>query len=197
MRYSFLLTIIVIGGFLVSQFTGTPGLKQLLLNEGGYSNVTGDTGGETYRGISRNNFPHWEGWRLVDQHKPLKDEQIIADNTLDSEVVTFYLRNFWDENRLGEINNQNIAGKLLDMSVNMGSYRAIIILQQTLVNDMRISVNIDGKIGSETISAINRASAPVLLQKIRGRCVAFYEGLVEKKPSNKKFLSGWLRRANQ
>ena len=36
-------------------------------HEGGYANNKLDTGGETYRGVSRNNWPDWEGWRLIDR----------------------------------------------------------------------------------------------------------------------------------
>jgi len=39
--------------------------------EGGYSNDIDDAGGETYAGISRNNFPDWYGWTIIDD---LKDE---------------------------------------------------------------------------------------------------------------------------
>jgi lysozyme family protein len=38
-------------------------------NEGGYANDPSDRGGETYKGISRNNFPNWKGWKLIDLHK--------------------------------------------------------------------------------------------------------------------------------
>ena len=30
--------------------------------EGGWCNDVGDAGGETYGGIARNFFPHWQGW---------------------------------------------------------------------------------------------------------------------------------------
>jgi len=75
-------------------------MPALLRNEGGYSNVEGDTGGETYRGISRNNFPNWKGWAIVDRFKPLKDEQIISDDQLDILIHIFYNENFWATNKL-------------------------------------------------------------------------------------------------
>ena len=48
----------------MSQFLSA--LAFTLSEEGGYANVAGDTGGETYRGISRNNFSSWEGWPVID-----------------------------------------------------------------------------------------------------------------------------------
>ena len=37
--------------------------------EGGYANNPDDSGGETVQGISRNNFPKWRGWMIVDLEK--------------------------------------------------------------------------------------------------------------------------------
>ena len=35
-------------------------------HEGGYANVQGDKGGETYMGISRVYWPSWPGWPVID-----------------------------------------------------------------------------------------------------------------------------------
>ena len=40
-------------------------------HEGGYVDDRDDRGGETYRGISRNNFPDWKGWKKIDGFKPV------------------------------------------------------------------------------------------------------------------------------
>lgn len=37
--------------------------------EGGWCDVPGDSGGETYAGIARNFFPNWRGWPLIDAAK--------------------------------------------------------------------------------------------------------------------------------
>ena len=172
-------------------------LPQLYRNEGGYSKVPGDSGGETYRGISRNNWGSWRGWALVDAAKPLKDEQIIDNPELNILVRDFYKDNFWDTNNLEEIKAQSVANKIMDMAVNMGSYRAGMILQQALMYDFRCQINIDGKIGRETIAAVNKQGAGYLLTALRRRSVEFYEGVAERKPETKKFLNGWLKRAEQ
>ncbi len=44
-------------------------LAHTLEFEGGYANDPADSGGETFRGISRRNWPQWEGWPLIDQAK--------------------------------------------------------------------------------------------------------------------------------
>lgn len=173
-----------------------PAIIPLRQNEGGYSNVDGDNGGETYIGISRNNWPNWEGWRIVDTNKPLRDEGIIHNPVLDKLVTDFYYSEFWEANNLEDINNQAIATKLLDMCVNMGSSRGIKILQQSLANDFRYAIDIDGIAGNETIKYTNQAGT-TLLGHLRQRCKDFYEGLAEEHPNDKQFLNGWLRRAGQ
>lgn len=35
--------------------------------EGGYVNDTNDLGQETYKGISRRFWPHWDGWQHIDR----------------------------------------------------------------------------------------------------------------------------------
>lgn len=44
-------------------------LEQVLKDEGGYVNDPIDSGGETFRGVSRNNNPNWRGWKLIDEAK--------------------------------------------------------------------------------------------------------------------------------
>lgn len=171
-------------------------LQPLLINEGGYSNVSGDSGGETYRGISRTNYPQWKGWDFVDAAKPLRDEEIIVNSDLNDSVQEFYKLYFWDAERLGEITDQKVGTKLLDMCVNMGSHQAIKLLQQVLVNKFRYAINIDGILGKETLFHVN-AAGNTLIQQLRNRCIAFYESLVEERPEDQKFLNGWLKRANQ
>lgn len=172
-------------------------LPRLLKNEGGYSNDPDDTGGETYRGISRKNFPEWRGWNIVDAHKPLKDEEIIVDGSLDADIEYFYRINFWNVNRLDEVSDQEIATKLLDMCVNLGSSRAIKILQQELNIVLGIELKVDGNMGPQTLSALNKSNPEELLDYVRLSLSSFYMALAIKRPQNQKFLKGWLRRANQ
>lgn len=40
--------------------------------EGGYANDKNDSGGETYKGISRVHNPKWGGWKIIDSYKKKK-----------------------------------------------------------------------------------------------------------------------------
>ena len=70
-------------------------INMILRQESGYANVSGDLGGETYRGITRKNFPKWDGWKIVDENKPLKNRQIIDNEELENNVMDFYYDNFY------------------------------------------------------------------------------------------------------
>src|SRR5882724_9263143 len=120
-------------------------IKVVLANEGGYVNNPADPGGETNFGISKRSYPN------VD----------IKNLTRDS-AAEIYRHDYW---LYGDLNNQDVATKLLDMSVNMGIKRAITLCQISL-NDIGEHCGVDGKWGHGTESTINGSDANVLLSEI-------------------------------
>ena len=100
-------------------------------NEGGYANIPGDHGGETYMGIARNFFPKWSGWAVVDKHKPLKSNQFIHDVELNALVEQFYKDNFWNPIKGDLIEDQDLANQAFDMAVNAGVGTAINLLKES------------------------------------------------------------------
>ena len=122
-------------------------------HEGGYANNKLDTGGETYRGVSRNNWPDWEGWRLIDRllmgvQSDQIDVVLAKSVALQAMVPKFYKKEFWDVMRLDEVENQAIANELFDTGVNMHWKVAAKFLQEALVLALGPdSLEIDGKIG--------------------------------------------------
>ena len=99
------------------------------VNEGGYANVVGDHGGETYRGITRPNFPHWKGWPIVDAHKPLHHGAMINDVALEKMVEDFYVDNFWKPIHGDTMTDQDLANQVFDMAVNAGVGEALKLLR--------------------------------------------------------------------
>lgn len=118
-------------------------------NEGGYANVKGDNGGETYAGIARRFWSNWEGWSIVDQHKPLRHNQKIKSNELDRMVKAFYKKNFWDVIGGDSIEDQRTADILYDFGVNAGQSRSIRQIEKIL------GFPETGKISESLINAIN------------------------------------------
>lgn len=109
--------------------------RLVMVNEGGWNITAGDRGGETYKGISRNNFHAWSGWLIVDDYKkkfpdtfkPLLDH----DQILQGKVLNFYRSNFWNTIQGDQIISQNTADSIYDSAVNMGPETAIKLVQDT------------------------------------------------------------------
>lgn len=97
-------------------------------NEGGYVNDPHDSGGETYAGITRKNFPHWPGWIFIDNHKPIKYNTIFPE--LELLVEAFYKIEFWHPINGDNITDQEIANDAYDMAVNAGIGAALKMLKQ-------------------------------------------------------------------
>lgn len=128
--------------------------KKTIKKEGGYCNVEGDRGGETYKGIARNIHPTWTGWISVDQIRKAhpKGFKSILENTpeLQKKVEDFYKRNFWNELHLDDCPNQELANQCFDTAVNCGVKAAVKIVQKTL------GIPADGKLGPITIAAMKK-----------------------------------------
>lgn len=61
--------------------------RKLLLDQGGYYNQYG----ELYAGISRIDYPNWEGWSIIDSFQPIPYGGYISSRWLDSLIVEHYL----------------------------------------------------------------------------------------------------------
>lgn len=172
-------------------------------HEGRYAHNPKDTGGETYCGISRNNWPKWAGWRVIDSIKAnmvnmptygtsaydawvhhFNGMAAISPN-LQNLVQAFYKDNFWK--RLGEINDQRIAEEVFDKTVNCGNV-ASFWLQRAA------SVGADGVIGPLTISTVNSLNPTSLLHDFNEQAKHYYEGIIERDPSQSVFRKSWFSR---
>ena len=157
--------------------------------EGGYSFNHSDSGGETYRGISRNNFPNWQGWPIIDAAKNQPgifiSDSLNANAALQSLVVEFYRTNFW---QFTGINDQAVANKIFDLCVNVGTRHAISIAQ------LAVGVPVDGLYGRQTEASINSTNSKSLLSAIDVRAEQYYQAIVASHPQDAIFLRGWLNR---
>jgi type VI secretion system secreted protein VgrG len=150
-------------------------LADVLLEEGRYALIKGDTGGETYCGIARNYNPKWAGWKIIDAVKsPNKhlsfDElkKIINSNTLYNKlfplICLFYQHNYYEVLKFNKL--PKYWGEImLNFSVNIGSSRLIKMVQRT------IGTIDDGIIGDKTISAMNNDKLPLLKKEL----IKFYK----------------------
>jgi lysozyme family protein len=156
-------------------------VTRVLANEGGYSSLPGDPGGETNFGISHREYP------MLDIAKLRRDD-----------AIAIYFRDFWKAGRYGDL-VEAIAIKLFDLSVNVGAARATRCLQRAL-RACGTTVVEDGALGNGTIAGVNHADAQALLAALRSEAAGYYRATAEKsvgKRGDREFLDGWLKRAYQ
>lgn len=156
--------------------------------EGGYCNVPGDKGGATNRGVTL------ATWRLYGYDKD-HDGDIDANDvrliTVEDAVERVMRPHYWNRCKGDQIECQQIANILVDWAWNSGVTTAVKQVQRVL------GVKADGIVGPTTLGAINHHRSPGLLfEAIWKARKAYYEGIVARNPSQKKFLAGWMRRLN-
>lgn len=169
--------------------------KQIAKYEGGYGNDPHDSGGETYCGISRRFHPNWHGWYIIDNNKPIRYNKTL--DCLKEDVYNFYKERYWHK-LIDQVYNQKLSEELFDVSVNMGSYRAIMFLKSSL-KSMSYDIKVDGILDNITLRILedNRNDTTFMdsltvkvneLQKNR------YYQIIRNNPSKVKYLKSWLRR---
>lgn len=174
-------------------------IDMVLQHEGGYSSGQDkfskeDLGGETYRGISRKYYPSWDGWEIVDINKPLKHNQIIKNTTLENNVRQFYDKYFYTPMKISKIDNLLIAGHVFCHGVNAGKKPSIKLLQKAINKTYSVNIAVDGIIGNETLKYTNGEQQEKLANELIEQRNQYYKNIVNNKPSQKKFLNGWLNR---
>ena len=136
----------------------------------GYVNDPDDTGGETKFGVAKNANP------TVD----------IAKLTY-AQAKVIYKRNYWDKCKCSEL-PERLATHLFDAAVNHGTTTAIKMLQRA------VNVPDDGLIGPKTIAAIQALPEKQVVYFLIQHRRNFYLKIVERNPSQMKFLKGWMNR---
>jgi len=171
--------------------------------EGGYSNNPDDKGGETYKGISRKNWPKWGGWQIIDNtKKTLLDpptyntgsywswvahlNRVLSENvTTQNLVKEFYRVNFFGP--LADVIDQAVAKWVFDKYVNCGGVAKRWLQRAAGVTD-------DGVIGPATIAAVNAQHGPDLIAKCNSQAKAYYDNIIANDPSQSQFRHSWYAR---
>lgn len=174
-------------------------------NEGGYADDSDDSGGETYRGISRKFHPYWEGWHRIDQYKVAEQFPGVldADHALKGWVLDFYREKFWRKVGCHLVDKQPLAEFLFDFAVHAGTKVPVSHLQRALNALNRRAtlwpdVVVDGMLGPKTRKALEAyptwETQYPMFKILNGLRTVFYVELVEKREKDEKFLHGWLNR---
>lgn len=125
--------------------------KQTSKFEGGWVNNSGDSGKETYRGISRVANPNWLGWKIVDSYKKKSNfpKNLDSDKKLQELVKTCYKENYWNPVWGDKILNQKVANDFFDTAVNMGVATSIKLSQR------QFRMKETGKMSNQLLNKLN------------------------------------------
>ena len=152
--------------------------------EGGFVNDPDDLGGATNKGVTMAAFRQYRKQCLLPE-PTIEDLKSISV----SDVKAIMKRNYWDKWKADQIKSQGVANALVDWLWHSGS-STIKTVQRLL------GVAADGIVGSMTIAAVNGKDAQSLFDAIQKERRLYLVSICEKRPANKKFLKGWLRRVD-
>lgn len=170
-------------------------IEMVLKHEGGFVNDPNDSGGKTYRGIAIASHPNWKGWAILKKYEPLKRNQIVNDAHLNELVYEVYKKNYYSPMKIDMINDLMISAHVFCHGVNAGNKTAIKLLQKAINVVYCVNITVDGIIGSTTLQYTNCNDFIIELgQELIQQRNNFYRNIVKNKPSQKKFLNGWLNR---
>lgn len=159
-------------------------LKIVLGHEGGYADVLHDRGGKTNYGVTQ---------KTLDDFCKLTGRQSkdVKDITMD-EVEAIY-STYWKDAHCAYM-PEDLDVAHFDFCINAGARRANKMLQRVL------GVDEDGVIGRQTLDALHEEVVAGSVEDVVAHYMAerrdFYRGLVERDPTQKRFIKGWLARVD-
>lgn len=165
-----------VGGFWnVNHPAVAPGLINNAANRKavGYVNDPDDAGGETKFGVAKN----------------ANTDLNISRLTWEQAKAVYYTR-YWIAGKCDQL-PPRMAVLHFDGCVNHGIARANKFLQQAA------GVTADGIIGPITLAKIKTLPIMPLLSSVCDQRVQYYKAIVASKPSQAKYLNGWLRRITE
>jgi lysozyme family protein len=151
--------------------------------EGGFANDPLDAGGATMAGITIATFTQYR------QNKGMPVPSISdLKNISMAEWTDILLTYYWQPWQADRIASQAVANLLVGWGWGSGVKTAIVQFQK-LGN-----LTADGIVGEKTLAYINSAETTDLFNKIWLARKDFFVNIVKAKPTQIKFLAGWLNR---
>jgi lysozyme family protein len=147
--------------------------------EGGYVNDPDDRGGATNYGVTQDTYDAWRIGQGLDVRPVRKIEH--------TEAQDIYFQSYWIKGNC-EALPWPLNAAHFDACVNHGVAGATRILQRA------VGVAADGRFGPVTRAAVSAADKDLLFRDMLLERLQFYDDIVDGRPSQVKFLRGWLKR---
>ncbi len=154
--------------------------------EGGFSNHPADRGGTTNKGVTI------ATWRAQGYDKNGDGKIDVEDLKMltDEDVINVVMKpHYWNRWKADRIRSQSVANILVDWVWGSGAH-GITGVQKLL------GVKVDGIVGEKTLAALNAQEPKLLFARIKKERVVFIQRIVSRRPSQKVFEKGWLKRLN-
>lgn len=163
-------------------------IGQVIGTEGGYVNDPKDSGGATNFGITR---------KRARAYGYMGHMYLLPKET----AYEIYANEDWkwiNGDGLLPISSL-ICREVFDCAVNCGASTANKMLQRCLNALSNRTVDVDGKIGPDTLRTlkcyISKRSNNIILECYKAMRVSHYMSISTRRPKDKKFIHGWVTRA--
>jgi lysozyme family protein len=158
-------------------------VSYVIQNEGTeYTNDPDDAGGPTKFGITLEDLIRW-------RKKPCTPDDVR--NLTQDEAEQIYEAFYWNPMGLGQVSRPGIATAIMDCGVLDG------IVTGARWAQVAVGVQADGHIGPQTIAALNSIDTGPFLAKFIPQVQDHYIDIVLAKPSQFKYLKGWVARSQR
>ncbi len=162
-------------------------LAYLAVNEGGFSNDTGDHGGATRFGITREDASCW-----LKRSVSVAEMQSFPYET----AKAIYLAWYWLPLACNRISDEGIATAMFDIGVVRGIGIPPRYAQMTC-NAHGSALKVDGHIGPLTLAAVNAMAPKAFLTTFEEYVELGFREIVQADFTQEKFLAGWTARARR
>jgi lysozyme family protein len=147
-------------------------------------------------GIYQSSNPDLPMWDIITEelkrqgNNLAKASRVLYSNKeLAKQVEDVYKARYWDKARLDDVNSQHIANEMFIFGVNAGMKTSIKKAQKI------VKVTVDGKIGNNTINALNKFEESKFDLEFDEEERKYYASIIKRKPSFGRFKRNWMRRA--
>ena len=148
----------------------------------GFVNDPNDTGGATMVGVTIGTYKSYCKYKGL-KVPTVQDLKNLSYEVWKDIVYTMY----WNKWKADTIADQSVANMVVDWVWHSGA--ATIKKVQTL-----LGVAADGIVGPKTVAALNGTKD--IRTKVYNARKAYFEAIVKRNPSQKKWLNGWMNRLN-